>query len=179
MVPPLLRTILVLAAGLGLALAGMAATNRYEPPPAWDREHPRSTRGCPGLERQVAAWQRELSLRHWTISVECRLPFDKVLKNLGVTYLHRERREAKIWVKPSMSLTWQQYVIVHELVHVGVAADRWWVPAGREEEDFVEELSLKLYLENRARVQAAMLEDFRAMHRPRAARASLEGNPVD
>lgn len=165
-IPPLVRTILVLTAGVSGVLFAIHEPEFPESNAEWIRRDPHATHGCPGLERQLAAWQRELVLRHWTIEVRC-VPF--FLDNdrlLGRTRRNRTERTATIWIREGLSLEVQQSILVHELVHVGVGADRWWVPQGRDEEDFVDDFSMWLYLRFRRTIELAMLEDFR-----RAARA--------
>lgn len=165
-IPPLLRTILVLAAGLSAALYAIHEPEIPESNPGWIPEDPDGTRGCPGLERQLVTWRRELALPDWRIEIRCGLAVPGRENLLGRVLELPERRWALISIREGLSLEVQQSVLVHELVHVGVSAGRWWVPDGRGEEEFVFELSLRLYVGMCRRVERSMLQDFR-----RAARA--------
>lgn len=166
-IPPLLRTILVLSAGVSAALYAIHEPEIPESDAEWIRRDPHATNDCPGLERQLAAWQRELVLGHWTIEVECALFFFDSDQLLGRARRNRAERTATIWIREGLSLEVQQSVLVHELVHVGIGADRWWVPEGRDEEEFVDDFSMGLYVRLRRGVEVAMLEDFRRAARSR------------
>lgn len=139
-IPPLLRTILVLTGGVSAALYGLAATVPEESAEEWAASSPLATRGCPALDRHVAFWRKQLGIPAWEIVVECGLPLAELRDHLGLAWTDPERRKARIWVREGLTWTWQHRVVVHELVHVGIAAGRWKVPAGRIEEDYVQEL---------------------------------------
>lgn len=146
-IPPLLRTILVLTAGVSVALYGLAATDPDDQPDPWTRISPDSTRGCPGLDRHVAMWSKWLEIPPWKIEAECGMPLAYFRDNLGLSANKPERGEATIWVRDGLTWIRQHYVVVHELVHIGIAAGRWKVPAGRDEEDYVQELADDLFRE--------------------------------
>lgn len=124
----------------------------------WIAEHPRRTAGCPGLHHQLAVWQEELSLRDWTIEIECGMN-PALVDHLGLVRSEPSKRQARIWIREGLTYGWQGYVVVHELAHVGVAASRWWVPDGREEEEFVETASESVYLSRRLEVQRRMVRE--------------------
>lgn len=138
--PPLLRTILGLTAGVSAVLFGMAATEPEESAPERLARTPLATRGCPALDAHVALWRKQLRIPAWEIVAECGLPLTEPGNDVGLSWIEPERRKAWIWVRDGLTWDWQHRVVVHELVHVGIAAGRWRVPAGRLEEDFALEL---------------------------------------
>lgn len=127
----------MLIGGLSAVLFGLAATGP-EADEVWRDRSPLATCGCPGLDRQVAFWRRELALPAWTIEAECGLA---IRDSIGFAWSQPERRRATILVREGLTTAQQHRVVIHELVHVGIAAGRWTVPAGREEEEFVLELA--------------------------------------
>lgn len=169
-IPPLLRTVLFCAGGVGLALYAIAEPAPRFPNLRFILRNPLATNGCPGLERQLEAWQRELALQSWSIEIRCGsiLMDDDAL--LGWVKSNADDRRATITVRRGLSVGYQQRVIVHELVHVAVAAGHLWVPAGRDEEDFVGQLADSIYRENRREMQIRILEGARTMRRVRLAR---------
>lgn len=166
--PPLLRTILVLTAGVSGVLYAIHEPGVPESTPGWIAEDPAGTRGCPGLERQFTTWRRELALPDWDIEVRCGLAVPGRETLLGRTLSLPEKRWSLISIREGLSLELQQIVLVHELVHAGVSAGRWWVPEGRDEEEVVFEFALRLYIGMYRGIEKATLEDFR-----RAARTKL------
>jgi hypothetical protein len=127
----------------------------------WVASSPRRTAGCPALQTQFAAWRRELRYEDWTLTVSCR--GDLAHRGLlGVTYLDPEHRSAEIRILDGMSRGWQNFVLVHELAHVGVAAKRLAVPPGGVEEDFVERVSEDVFVARYRDVYRRMLADARA-----------------
>ena len=169
--------------------------NLYHPAPhshadsetaRWIAGSPRRTAGCPGLAVQLAAWQRELWLADWSIDLTCGTdPAEEDL--LGSSLRNPERHSAKIAVRDGLSRSWQNYVLVHELTHVAVGAKRLAVPPGESEEQFVERMSERFYLERRDDIFRAMLGRPRGGGRPdrsavppRGSRAALrQGETAD
>ena len=152
--------------GVWLALAAWQV--RVLPPTAddWLAEHPLRTAGCPGLEPQLAAWQDELSLQDWTIEIDCRKELGGP-DTIGRVRPDVETKSAQIWIREGMSRGWQQATLVHELIHLGVDANRWWVPDGQTEEEFVLAAEFRVYLARRHEMQRRMLRE--AQRRGRAA----------
>ena len=74
------------------------------------------------------------------VRAECGPPLTEPGNDVGLSWIEPERRKARIWVRDGLTWDWQHRVVVHELVHIGIAAGRWRVPAGRLEEDFALEL---------------------------------------
>ncbi|MBZ0100589.1 MAG: hypothetical protein K8I65_00320 [Thermoanaerobaculia bacterium] len=119
------------------------------------------TAGCPGLAQQLVAWQDQLLLNHWEFELFCGPAESKESLLLGQVHRDREAQAAQIWIRDGLTIAYQQVVLVHELAHAGVAGDRWWVPHGRDEEEYVEELEEVLYRRHRAAVRQKMLQAAR------------------
>lgn len=156
---PLARTLTCCALGLTAALAGLDATNPEATVEEFLRTYPPGTRGCPGLETQMRAWQESLWLEHWDLEIRCGLPPSRANDDdlLGLVRRLPDERRATIWIREGLGPLSQQSVIVHELVHVGVSARRWVVPDGREEEDFVEQLGEEIFRPRRRAMQVVIM----------------------
>lgn len=170
---PLARTLLCCAVGLTAALAGLEATN---PEPTWEgflRTYPLGTRGCPGLERQMRAWQESLWLQNWELEIRCGLPPNRAHEDdlLGMVRPSPDDRRATIWIREGFSPLYQQAIIVHELVHVGVEAGRWAVPDGRDEEEFVDRIGEEFFRPRRRATQVVIMR--RAQREALAKRAPV------
>jgi len=99
------------------------------PPRIGSRRNP-----CAPLDVRASAlagrWKEELSLHDWTIEIECGM--NPALKNhLGRVRTTPSTKSARIWIRDGLPRGYQNYVLVHELVPVGVHASRWWVPEDR------------------------------------------------
>jgi hypothetical protein len=119
------------------------------------------TAGCPGLAQQLVAWQDQLLLNHWEFELFCGPAESEESLVVGQVRSDRKKRAARIWIREGFPIHFQQVVLVHELIHAGVAGDRWWVPHGRDEEEFVLELEEVLYRRHRAAVRQKMLQAAR------------------
>lgn len=122
---------------------------------------PSSTAGCPGLAQQLVAWQDQLLLNHWEFELFCGPAESEESLLLGQVHSDPEDRSARIWIREGFPIAFQQVVLVHELVHAGVAGDRWWVPHGRDEEEFVLELEDELSRRHRTAVRQKLLHATR------------------
>lgn len=122
---------------------------------------PQGTAGCPGLAQQLVAWQDQLLLNHWEFEIFCGPAESEDDLVLGQVRRDREKQAARIWIREGFPIHFQQVVLVHELIHAGVAGDRWWVPHGRDEEEYVEELEEVLYRRHRTAVRQKMLQAAR------------------
>lgn len=117
--------------------------------------------GCPGLAQQLVAWQDQLLLNHWEFEVVCGPAESKESRLVGQVRSDPATRTARIWVREGLTIAFQQVVLVHELIHAGVAGDRWWVPHGRDEEEFVRDLEQRLYRRHRTAVRQKLLHNAR------------------
>lgn len=158
---PLVRFLVAWTSGVGLALSAWQVPVSSPGATEWFQEHPLRTAGCPGLHAQLAAWWEELSLRDWTAELECGLPPGDTKWLLGQVNMQPSVRRAKIWIREGMSRGYQEATLVHELAHVGVKAKRWWVPAGLEEEEFVDAAADRVYFSRRHQIQQRMLAEAR------------------
>ncbi len=135
---------------------------------------PQGTAGCPGLAQQLVAWQDQLLLNHWEFEIFCGPAESEESLVVGQAYPDREQRAAMIWIREGFPPGFQQKVLVHELIHAGVAGDRWWVPHGRDEEEFVLELEDVLYRRHRTAVRQKLLQTARRRGSLPAARSLPE-----
>lgn len=135
---------------------------------------PQGTAGCPGLAQQLVAWQDQLLLNHWEFELFCGPAESEESLVVGQAYSDREKRAAMIWIREGFPPGSQQLILVHELIHAGVSGDRWWVPHGRDEEEFVLELEEVLYRRHRAAVRQKMLQAARRRGSLPAARSLPE-----
>lgn len=170
---PLARTLICCAVGLTAALAGLESTNPEPTLESLLRTHPVGTRGCPGLERQMRAWQESLWLEEWEVEIHCGFPPNRAHEDdlLGSVWRYPDQRRATIWIREGFSPLFQQSVIVHELVHVVVGAGRWPVPDGRDEEEFVEQAGEEFFRSRRRAMQVDLMR--RAQREALAKRAPV------
>jgi hypothetical protein len=131
---------------------------------------PQGTAGCPGLAQQLVAWQDQLLLNHWEFEIFCGPAESEDDLVVGQVRRDQEKRAARIWIREGFPIAVQQVVLVHELVHAGVAGDRWWVPHGRDEEEFALELEYVLYARHRTAVHQKLLHAARLRASQPAAR---------
>jgi hypothetical protein len=155
--------------GVWLALAAWQVPVLPPPtnaPPSYIARSPRRTAGCPALLAQVAAWQRELSLEDWALEVECGITGRERDPYVGLCWADPDTKKAEIQIREGLPPGYQQAVVVHELAHVAVAAGRWWVPDGWEEEDFVLIAADRWYFGRRYDIRQRMLHEVRRRASP-------------
>ena len=164
---PLTRLVAGWTCGVWLVLTAWQVT---VPPPTaedWIAEDPLRTAGCPGLQPQLAAWQEELSLHDWTIEVECGM--NPALKDVvGLVKTTPSTKSARIWIRDGLPRGYQTYVLVHELVHVGVHASRWWVPDDQENETFVDAGASRVFFSRAREVRQRMVREVQRRGRAAA-----------
>lgn len=154
---------------VAVALTPLRVPSSPERPDAWVDEYPLRTAGCPALQQQLDAWQREMSLTYWSIDAACEKSSAEQ-DYLGLSRSHPKSRKAEILIRDGLSRGWQQFVLLHELAHVGVAAGHWWVPEGRDEEDYMDAIAFNFYDRHARDVRSRMLESAR--HRLRQTETS-------
>ena len=170
---PLARLLVGWTVGVGMALASWRVPVPVPSTDDWLALHPLRTAGCPGLEPQLAAWQKELSLEEWSVEIDCGIDAD-LPDAIGAIRSDVPKKRAQIRIRGGMSRGWQQSTIVHELIHLGVHARRWSVPEGQKEEDFVLAAEQRVYLARRREIQRRLVSEAQRLGREAAA-AGPEG----